>query len=943
MTPERWQMVRGILQSAMVLRPDERAAFLDRECASDPSLRKDVDEYLSIDGKLDKDFLESPAAAQVEFPVGSFAGASALAAGTRLGNYEVRALLGAGGMGQVYRARDLTLKREVAIKIIPHFYSSDPARLHRFRQEAEATAALNHPNILTVYQVGQEDTTFYIVAELLHGDTLRERLKGSPLSLRTATDHGVQIARGLAAAHESGVIHRDLKPENIFVTRDGRIKILDFGLAKLIEPPPERRASDEKTRSTQWTDPGSVLGTTSYMSPEQVRGDRVDHHSDIFAFGAVLYEMLTGHLAFAKPTAAETMTAILNEDPPTLSQSGQNIPPGMHRVILRCLEKQPERRFQSASDLAFALEALSDSGNLATGIASRENSARRMWLLVVMGALVFTTLVAVWFLSRPLTPPRISAYTQITHDGRDKELRGTDGSRLYFTQSSPNRLAQVSVSGGEIAEVPIAMPAQSFGGRLRDVSRDGSNALIVLTDTGEDRQADSSLWIAPILGGAAKRLDNGVSGDFSPDGSGVIYSTEQGDIFLVRIDGTGKRKLANAGSTAGWFRWSPDGKTIRFNTAGGLLWEMNSDGSAIHRLLPEWKEPGSQCCGAWTSDGSFYLFELDNSPTLDEFWALDERRRLFRQRPSAPVRLTTGPILWRRPIPSRDGKIFSVGVTPRGELSRVVPRTGALQPSLGGISAEDISFSSNGKSVAYVSYPDGILWKADRDGSNPVRLSGSPNHVIDPRWSPDSKQILFFSVAPDRHSASYLVSAEGGIPRKLIPEEDVDTWDANWSPDGTKVLFDWGGPSSKPGKRDLRILDVNSRLVQIVPGSAGFWSSRWSPDGRYLAALAYPHMPILRIFDITTEQWTAVPTSGDVEFPCFSHDSRFIYFLRYGRDQGVFRIPVTGGKEEREVDMTNWHLTGYFGYSMTLDPTDAPLVLRDVGSNDIYALTLEEK
>jgi DNA-binding winged helix-turn-helix (wHTH) protein/Tol biopolymer transport system component len=564
------------------------------------------------------------------------------------------------------------------------------------------------------------------------------------------------------------------------------------------------------------------------------------------------------------------------------------------------------------------------------------------WALAGGGVLVLCLAGAIWYLHRPLPPPRITAYTQITHDGRSKQLRGTDGSRLYFTQFSPDRIAQVSVNGGEIADVPIAVPAQGMAVWLRDVSRDGSNALIALIGNIEERHAVDSLWIAPILGGSARRLDYGRGGDFSPDGSRVIYSTEEGDIFLARIDGTEKRKLANVGSLAGWFRWSPDGKTIRFSK-DGFLWEMNSNGSAIHRLLSDWKEPGDKCCGDWTSDGSFYLFRLFNSASRSELWALDERRGLFRQRPSAPIRLTTGPMQWGPPIPSRDGeKIFSQGVTPRGELFRVDPRTGALEPFLGGISAQYVTFSSDGKSVAYVSYPEGYLWKANRDGSNLVQITGPPNQVIWPRWSPDSKQILYVAVAPDGHGTSYLVSAIGGIPRKLIPEADVDTGDANWSPDGTKVVFDWGWLTSKPDKGELRILDLNSRQVHTVPGSAGSFASRWSPDGRYLSAFAYPSSPGLRIFDFKSEQWTTVPASGEIEDPCFSRDSRYIYLLRVGQDQGVFRIPVIGGKEERVVDLTNWHFTGYFGYAMSLDPTDAPLILRDVGSDDIYALSLEQ-
>jgi serine/threonine protein kinase len=298
-----------------------------------------------------------------------------LTAGAKLDGYEVVGLLGAGGMGEVYRARDPALKREVAIKILPSFVSQDPDRLHRFEQEAQAAAALNHPNILAVYRFSVFEDAPYLVSELLEGGTLRQLLQRGPLPVRKAIDYAVQIAHGLAAAHEQGIVHRDLKPENLFVTKDGRIKILDFGLAKLMQSQPDSDGS--ATALTARTDPGMVMGTAGYMSPEQVRGKAVDHRTDIFAFGAVLYEMLTGTRAFHRSTSAETMTAILNDDPPAISQLVPTTPPGLQRVVLRCLEKNPEQRFHSASDLAFALEALSESGSVPAIAVSGASGQRR--------------------------------------------------------------------------------------------------------------------------------------------------------------------------------------------------------------------------------------------------------------------------------------------------------------------------------------------------------------------------------------------------------------------------------------------------------------------------------------------------------------------------------------------------------------------------------------
>ncbi|PYS66733.1 MAG: hypothetical protein DMF73_20950, partial [Acidobacteria bacterium] len=266
-------------------------------------------------------------------------------------------------MGEVYRARDEKLNRDVAIKVLPASLSQDQDRLRRFEQEAQAAGALNHPNILAVYDVGMHDSSPYIVSELLEGETLRERLGGTAQPQRKAIDYAIQISHGLAAAHEKGIVHRDLKPENIFITKDGRVKILDFGIAKLIQADSGQQQTDIPTRRVD-TGPGVVIGTVGYMSPEQVRGQAVDHRSDIFSFGAILYEMLSGRRAFHRESTADTISAILKEDPQDLSDTNQNISPGLERLMNHCLEKNPEARFHSARDLGFALEALSGSSSV---------------------------------------------------------------------------------------------------------------------------------------------------------------------------------------------------------------------------------------------------------------------------------------------------------------------------------------------------------------------------------------------------------------------------------------------------------------------------------------------------------------------------------------------------------------------------------------------------
>jgi eukaryotic-like serine/threonine-protein kinase len=322
-----------------------------------------------------------------------------LTTGTRLGPYEIVSPLGKGGMGEVYRARDARLNREVAIKVLPASFAADEGRLLRFEEEARATSLLNHPNILTVYDIGTQEGSPYLVAELLEGEELRQQLRDGALPTRLAIEYAQQIASGLAAAHEKGITHRDLKPENLFVTSDGRVKILDFGLAKLR---PQQSNPVESGVATQKaiTDPGVVVGTVAYMSPEQVRGQPVDHRSDIFSLGVVLYEMLTGRRAFLRETMAETMTAILKEEPEEVAQINSKVPPQVSRIVRRCLEKKAERRFQTASDLCFALESLStpsgpQAGAAAPVVVRGKNRERLAW--IVAGALLLGLVAALPF------------------------------------------------------------------------------------------------------------------------------------------------------------------------------------------------------------------------------------------------------------------------------------------------------------------------------------------------------------------------------------------------------------------------------------------------------------------------------------------------------------------------------------------------------------------
>src|SRR5581483_7694712 len=640
------------------------------------------------------------------------------------------------------------------------------------------------------------------------GETLRERLGRGPIPLRKAIDYEVQIAHGLAAAHEKGIVHRDLKPDNLFITKDGRVKILDFGLAKLTQPKDD---SGQMNTLTQGTDPGMVVGTAGYMSPEQVRGKTADHRSDIFSFGAILYETVTGKQTFRKPTSAETMSAILNEEPEAISQLTPSVPPGLERVVRRCLEKTPEQRFQSASDLAFALESLSDSAiTLPSGVHAQQSAKQNHRRIVLAGAAVAVVLVAaavlVYFGMQPPAPPVVSNYIQLTHDGQPKELGGTDGSRLYLELygSDYQGLAEMSAAGGEPQKLSILPLTNMFP---RGLSRDGSDVLVVEAD---GIPPVGPLWSVPISGGSPRRIGDlvGNGGDWSFDGKRLAYS-DASNIYLANADGSAARKLVALSNTEVVVNlaWSPDGSYLRFTEANfgsnaTSIWQVSADGTNLHRLFPG-------CCGRWTADGKYYVFGSGK-----QVWAVPENSGWFHAE-AKPVQLTSSPMALSRPVPSKDGKkLFVVGATTRGQLMRYNQKARQWAPFIGGISAEFAAFSKDGQWVAYVSYPDGALWRSKVDGSNPLQLTYSSDYAFLPRWSPDGKEILFYETPVGAPSRIYEVSADGGSPRQVLPDYPGMQQDPNWSPDGSKVVF--AGQSNDRASA-VHILDLKTGNVSTLP------------------------------------------------------------------------------------------------------------------------------
>jgi serine/threonine protein kinase len=933
MTPELWDRLKPFFEAAVETEPADRQAFL-ASLDVEEEIRMELRELVKAFETNGSTCNSLPAGFQELFP----AALSSLKSGDVVGGrFRIVRWLGHGGMGDVYEALDLELSQAIALKTIRAEISGNEEILSRFKREVQIARRLSGQHICRIHElhvVGREGTTSvgaFLTMEFLDGITLTEKLERSgPIVCREALAIAIDLCAALATIHEAGIIHRDLKCRNIMLTeRNGskRAVLMDFGLARELAP-------QTATADIGLTGSGVTLGTPEYMAPEQFEGKEASPATDIYAMGVVLYELITGKHPFASSTSLGT--AILRArrlEPASSIQNG--VPHQWDLVIAKCLEYDPKLRFQSANELAEALQVMAG-----------DKAGFRKW--VILGATTVIALVAfsIRYLRLPLAPPRISEYFQVTRDGDRKSPIGTDGNRLYLNLLYPQGIGQVSISGGQIAQIPIDLPKSEVPHVwLRDVSPDGSSLLVWNPLEG--------LFVASILGHPVRHLANGFQAAWSPDGKWVAYSTDHGEIYLIRSEGGEPHLLVSSSSPVPEYKiitdlsWSPDGVSIRF-TRDQELWQVTSTGSNLHLLLPKWNPSSWKCCGVWTPNGKLFLFvsgELNSSPFLPgaQLWAIEERSG---QAPKAePIQLTFGPIRWGKPIPARDGRrIFARGVTLRGELVRYDRRSEQLRPYLGGISAEFVTYSSGGELMAYVSFPDGVLWRANRDGTGVVQLTEPPFYPKFPRWSPDGMQILFTDSGPNRQDVLYVISAHGGTPKRILPEDNGPQSDGNWSPDGKKVLYqpcNFSRSSGAQGKAEFRILDLASRTITTVPGSEGMYWPRWSPDGRSIAGVTR-NTYYLRVFDLKSRQWKTLENAWS-DSPTWGQDSKYIYFILWLDNPGVFRIPASGGNAERIIDLKDFRDTGWFEDWMGLDPTDTPILLKDKGSDDIYALTLERK
>jgi len=829
-----------------------------------------------------------------------------LPAGSRLGPYEIVAPLGAGGMGEVYRARDPRLGREVAVKVLPASYSADADRLRRFEQEARAAGILNHPNITAVYDIGSHDGAPYVVTELLEGETLRSRISSGPVPQRKAIDFSLQIAHGLAAAHEKGIVHRDLKPENLFVTKDGRVKILDFGLAKLTQSEGPGAEQTNLPTATKGTEPGVVLGTLGYMAPEQVRGKPADGRSDIFSFGAILYEMLSGKRAFHGDTAADTMSAILTKEPPDLSETNRGISPGVERVVRHCLEKNPEERFHSAHDLAFDLQALSGesaAGARVVATAAPGFGSRRVSLLLAAGlalaALVAGALAGLAFPRKAGEPPR---FTRLTfRRGLVQTARfAPDGQTVVFGAAWDGPSFETFTTRGGAGE----SRSLGFGADVLSVSSSGQLAVSLSRRFTTGWETTGTLAQAPLEGGAPREvLENVQEADWSPDGKSLLVVHDVGGRNRLEFP-IGKVLY----ETSGWIslaRISPRGDRIAFvdhpqrGDNVGALCVMDLSGQRT-----TWMARTAQGL-AWSPDGR-------------EVWASSSGALVAVSRPEVTRTLANVPgVAWLLDV-SRDGRALMALVGSRREIAGLGPG----ETKERNLSWFDWSYptglSADGKFVLFdeaaairMSEAGEPIYLRKTDGSPAVLLGEAQSVAL----SPDGKWALAV-LYPFGKTQLVLLPTGAGQPRPLPPDAIRYGVRSVFLPDGRRFVI--SGSEEGHGPR-LYLRDVEGGPARPVSPEGirlPFNGVTASPDGKFVTAIGADEKAFLCPVEGGEPKPVPGLLPGELPVEWSTASSLFVVSRPGELPTRIFRADLSTGRREPVKQLTPLDPAGVF----SIDP-----------------------
>jgi eukaryotic-like serine/threonine-protein kinase len=822
----------------------------------------------------------------------------ALTSGTKLGPYEIVAPVGAGGMGEVYRSRDARLNRDVAIKVLPAGFARDPERLRRFQQEAQAAAALNHPSILAVHDFGEHEGSPYIVTEFLDGETLRERLRPGALPVRKATECAEHVARGLAAAHDKGIVHRDLKPENIFVTRDGRVKILDFGLAKLTRPE-GTVPSDTATLASQ-TEPGVVMGTVGYMSPEQVKGQNADHRSDLFSFGAILYEMLSGKRAFHGDTSVETMSAILKQDPPELTETNRTVPPALERIVRHCLEKNPGERFQSARDLAFDLQSLSGSSSQLPALGIAAQSSARPWLgLPVIASFVVAVLAAVFWAGWLLKPVSSPSFKQLTF------RRGTvtaarfapDGQNVIYSatwEDSPHP----ALFSARIDSV-LSRPLDISDADVLAISPQGEMALLQRWRRTIGWERSGMLARMALSGGASRESLDGVQdADWSSDGTSLAVIRRGTQSQLEFPLG----HLLVSEPSGGWLsdlRVAPDQQHIAYfehpsrGDDRGSVCVVDRNGSK-HTLSAGWSSLKGL---AWSASGGEIWFTGSNTGGNRALYALNLSGRL------RPILRVPGLLLYDI---GRDGRVLLAVESIRREIMGLTPGNSQERNLTWLDWSRERSLTPDGRWLLFDEQSDGggvnySIYVRQTDGSPAIRLGDNDASSI----SDDGKWVLATTTA---EGGSLLLMPTGaGEARPIKTGNLQDPW-AVFLPDQKRILV-----ASSDGRMYVQSLESDTPRPVSPPGIIGF-SWAFTADGKYV--LARDQQQKWALYPIEGGQPMPLPkwTAGD--FPIGHTTDNHSFFVRNGDlPANIYRFDFVSGTRQfmrqlRPADSTGMERIG---------------------------------
>jgi eukaryotic-like serine/threonine-protein kinase len=929
MTPERWREVERIFQAVLEREPSERSAFLDDMCAGDAELRHEVESLL--DGhRPDDRFWESGALKEAARTLADEAPQPAR--GQRLGSYELIERIGAGGMGEVWRALDAALGRDVAIKILPSQFSRDPDRLRRFEQEARAAGMLNHPNVLAIYAIGKQKESPYLVTELLEGATLRQRLASGAIPEGKAIEYGDQIVQGLAAAHAKGIVHRDLKPENIFITDDDRVKILDFGLAKLTQSGP---APDVPTRTIS----GIALGTPAYMSPEQVRGQQADHRSDIFAVGGVLYEMLSGRRAFVGETSAEAMTAILKQE--ALPIAG--VSPQVDQIVRHCLEKEPAQRYQSARDLAFQLRLVRHPSSQTPAPLTTSTPRHHVRVAIVGLPLLAATAALTWWLTRPAPPAPTPSFTRLTSDS---------GLTTDPAFSSDGKLVAYASDRSGAGNLDIWRQQLATGEAVRLTSDPADESEPTFSPDGNriafrSERDGGGIYIVSAFGGEPRLVArHGRRPRFSPDGARIAYWVRigawyVGEVFIVSAAGGSPARFQPEFASALNPVWSADGRKLLFNGARDAKdlpadvfdwWVAPShNGPAVQTgaldiLRRQGITEGRQFFSSliapadWSGDEVFFSGGSNQSTNL---WRISLSQETGRADGSAQ-KLTAGTSIEAKPSVLPGGRVaFASLINAVNVWSLPIAANngkvagGSQQVTSSAFDART-SVSADGKKLVFTSMRLGTpdVWMKDLESGKETALTASPAREEEAEITADGTRISYVVIEGSR-GVVYQIPTSGGPPEKIC-DDCGRPWD--WSPDGSKLLY-LIVEGSKQAHTALGLFDVATRQAgdYLVDPEFSVARARFSPDGRWVSFIAFnaagsqvvvvPYQsPASR-----KDQWISITEHRPVpqDKPRWSPDGNLLYYL--SEVDGFQCIwaqrldPATKQPVGQPMEISHWH------------------------------------